>query len=464
MLFDSPQFFFFFIAVFAVHWAIPSHRIRKLVLLVASYAFYAGWGWKFCFLILFSTLIDYFVGLVLRSDNPPRGRKFWVTVSVVANLGFLGFFKYYNFFMDSFDAAGFPLGLRIDSLILPIGISFYTFQSMSYTIDVYRRKFEPISGFTDFALYVSFFPQLVAGPIVRATNFLPQLAEKKHFNDVAFKSALLLFVIGMTKKAVIADNIAAYIDPIFITPVWYDAASLWMTMFLYSIQLYCDFSGYSDMAIATAGLLGYKLTQNFNFPYFARNVRETWTRWHISLSTWMRDYLYVSLGGGRGSNLSIYRNIFITTFLSGLWHGAGWNMVAWGGLHGIALTGHRLWRTRQVPLKQIQSFASTFAIPITFYWWLVTLIIFRNADLNNAWIFFKAFVFFSAEGEDSLNLMHFLWFPLLGVIHWISMRVDLTERVKRVPDLPFAFCLGAAVALILVFVRVDYRPFVYFQF
>lgn len=346
MLFTQPLFFVFFALIFCTVWLIPSHNTRKLLLLVASYTFYAAWDWRFCSLIAISTVIDFLAGQQLGRASEILRRKAWLILSLTANLGILGFFKYYDFFIES--GSGL-LGLdpsRTMNIVLPVGISFYTFQSMSYTIDIYRRQLKPVSGFTDFALYVSFFPQLVAGPIVRASHFLPQLSTKKSFSDIRFQVAFTLFLIGFIKKACISDNIALLIDPVFAAPDAFTAASLWIATVFYAVQIYCDFSGYTDMAIAIAALLGFQLQLNFRFPYFASNIAEFWQRWHISLSTWLRDYLYIPLGGNRGGSIKTYRNLMITMLLGGLWHGAAWNFVIWGGLHGGALAVHRVIRSR----------------------------------------------------------------------------------------------------------------------
>lgn len=466
MLFTHPVFLFFFLIVFLVYWGTPSHRIRKGWLLAASYFFYAYWDWRFCFLIAASTLIDFSIGMILRNPKPWRGRKFWLIVSMVANLGFLGFFKYFNFFIESANSIGNYFGLSAGGtleIVLPVGISFYTFQTMSYTIDIYRGKLKPITNFVDFALFVSFFPQLVAGPIVRAREFLPQLTTKKMFADVPFKSAFLLFFLGFIKKACISDNIAALIDPVFVAPAGYDAASLWMSTLFYAAQIYCDFSGYTDMAIACAALLGFKLPLNFSFPYLATNIRLFWQRWHISLSTWLRDYLYIPLGGNRGGESATLRNLMITMLLGGLWHGAGWNFVVWGGLHGFALIVHRKWSQWRGDAASPAIF-NLFGVILTFYWVCLAWIFFRTGSMGDAWIMLKAYVFFISPGERALDIRLFLWFVPMVIAHWIAMRVDLTERIKVVPDWLFSAGLGVAVAIALLFVRIEYTPFIYFQF
>ena len=350
MLFVEFRFFWFFLAVFAVYWSLRGNRNRKIWLLVCSYFFYACWNWKFLFLIMASSALDYFVGSMLARTDDARKRRGWLIMSLCANLGTIAFFKYYNFFVTSAAAAlawlGLPASLHTLNIVIPVGVSFYTFHSMSYTIDVYRRKLEPVRSLLDLACFIGFFPQMVAGPIVRASQFLPQLRSIRRFSDVDARGALVLFLTGFIKKACIADSVAPFVDRYFEAPWNFATASAWVAVLFYAIQIYCDFSGYTDMAIATAGLLGYQLPVNFRFPYFATNISDFWHRWHISLSSWLRDYLYIPLGGNRGPAWFVYRNIMITMLLGGLWHGGAWTFVIWGGLHGLALVVHRAWQQR----------------------------------------------------------------------------------------------------------------------
>ncbi|HSL81392.1 MAG TPA: MBOAT family O-acyltransferase, partial [Thermoanaerobaculia bacterium] len=348
MLFTEPVFFAFFAAVFAVAWLERSHARRKLWLLAASYLFYAGWDWRFLSLIAVSTLVDFGVGLGLARGGRPAARRTLLVASLAVNLGILAVFKYYGFFVESAVGLLSSLGLepaaRVPEIVLPVGISFYTFQTLSYTIDVYRGKLAPVRSLTDFALFVGFFPQLVAGPIVRAADFLPQLESPPRWRDVAFRRHLTLFLVGFVKKACVADNLAPFADRVFAAPEVYTALAIWTAVALYAVQIYCDFSGYTDMAIACAGLLGYRLARNFEFPYVASSAADFWRRWHVSLSTWLRDNRYIPLGGSRGSRLATHRNLLLTMLLGGLWHGAAWTFVAWGALHGLALAAHREWR------------------------------------------------------------------------------------------------------------------------
>jgi len=406
VIFTEPRFLVFFAAVFAAYWSLDSRRAQKLLLLVASYVFYAAWDWRFLSLILVSTLIDYVAARRIDAAGEPAGparrrRRVWLLTSLTANLGLLGFFKYFGFFVDSAIELGAALGVELSrpalSIVLPVGISFYTFQTMSYTIDVYRGELAARRSLLDVALFVAFFPQLVAGPIVRARNFLPQLGERVPFASIAVRAHLLLFLAGFVKKACVSDSVSTVVDPFFADPVAFTAASAWLAVALYSVQIYCDFSGYSDMAIATAGLLGFDLGRNFEFPYLARNVREFWQRWHISLSTWLRDYLYIPLGGNRGSRLGTARNLLLTMTLGGLWHGAAWRFVLWGGLHGVALGSHReVARRAGAPPRPRLPLAA--AVLLTFSWTSLLWIFFRATDLGSAFAILRSVLFFSSPG------------------------------------------------------------------
>lgn len=335
----------FFAAVFAGHWAIPSRRGRHILLLIASYLFYMSWNVWLISLILFSTLLDFFVGMALARVEDGRRRKGLLAVSLVGNLGVLAVFKYADFFVLSLRelllAGGVHTDLTTLGILLPVGISFYTFQTLSYTVDIYRRRTAPCRDPIAFALFVAFFPQLVAGPIVKAHEFLPQLAERTRFDWRRIERGAVLLLIGLTKKTLIADNLAMLVDPVFADPTAFVTRDLWLAMFCYGGQIYCDFSGYSDMAIALAGMLGYDLPLNFASPYLAVGLSDFWRRWHISLSTWLRDYLYIPLGGSRCSRWCTRRNLMITMLLGGLWHGASWTFVVWGALHGVALVVFR---------------------------------------------------------------------------------------------------------------------------
>ena len=466
MLFTEPLFFAFFAIVFLAYWSLRDRNARKWLLLIASYFFYAAWDWRFCGLIFASTMIDFIVGLRLRDSADDR-RRFWVTVSVVTNLGLLGFFKYFNFFIESANSifGHFELGgIRTLDIILPVGISFYTFQTMSYTIDVYRRRMEPISDFRDFALFVSFFPQLVMGPILRGASFIPQLDEEKRFDAVPVRPLLTLFLFGFVKKACISDNIAPLVDSFYSSPAAYDAASTWIVVGFYAIQLYCDFSGYTDMAIAVSGLLGYRVDLNFDFPFFARNITDFWRRWHISFSSWLRDYLYIPLGGSRVSEGRIYSNLMLTMLLSGLWHGAGWTFITWGALNGLGLAVHRFYQKNDRVRSPLDRLFSVIGWPLTFFWFAFTLIYFRAPTFGEAWAVTGGLVAKHASADLAINPAYALWFVPLLVAHWISWRSQITARTEFIPGPIFALGYGILWAMAMAFVRLEYRPFIYFQF
>ena len=464
MLFVEAIFFPFFLLVFGVHWLLPRHRARKAWLLLASYFFYGFWDWRFLSLILFSTTIDYVVGLKLSTS---RNRKAWLAVSLVANLGLLGVFKYLDFFLSStvtvLETLGFQPHIPTLEIILPVGISFYTFQTLSYSIDIYRRNLEPTRDFLDLALFVSFFPQLVAGPIVRAVEFLPQLRENRVLSRVDFRGAMVLFLIGFFKKACVSDNLAYAVDAYFKEPGNFDSLSAWIATLAYSAQIYADFSGYSDMAIACAALLGYELPLNFRHPYFARSLAEYWQRWHISLSTWLRDYLYIPLGGNRGTNLRTQINLMLTMLLGGLWHGAGWNYVIWGGMHGVGLAVHRAWSrafSEDHPLRRPMRFLG---MPLTFAFICAGWAFFRATNLGDSADMLQGLAFLAPAGRE-LPRSVLVIFALLVGLHMASQR-RLFERTWRSAPAPvFALGYGVVVAFILPLIAVGAEPFIYFQF
>ncbi len=490
--------------VFGVHWALRGNTARKWWLLLSSHFFYAcffigepsaffdqirqgDWsklpaGWWFPAVLWASTCMDYTVGLGIAGASSETRRKTWLLASMVMNLGVLSFFKYFNFFISSasgfLDWFGLHTSLHTLSIILPYGVSFYTFQSMSYSIDVYRRRLEAVRSFLDLAFFISFFPQLVAGPIVRATTFLPQVFQKRLWASVDVRSCATLFFVGFVKKACVSEFVAPFADQFFAAPQKYSHVGALIGVSFYAVQIYCDFSGYTDMAIATARLLGYELTLNFDFPYFSRNITEFWRRWHISLSTWLRDYLYISLGGNRGSKIFTYRNLMLTMLLGGLWHGASWNFVIWGGLHGLALIVHREWtRLTENAGLIFRRVLAVLAVPLTFYWVCVTWIFFRAAPtysgdahtlvatgFQNAWLALKAFTFTGHRGKLGFSMECVGILAVLALLHWLNSRRVLSSYWRRLPDWACALLLGAGVPIALLFVPVKYKPFIYFQF
>lgn len=345
VLFNSLQFAVFFAVVFAAY-ARLGHRGQNLLLLAASYLFYGAWDYRFLSLIVFSTLVDYYLALGISASEDPRRRKLLLWLSMVTNLGLLAFFKYYGFFVDSLETLLSPfMGdvslLRLD-IVLPVGISFYTFQTMSYTIDVYRRELTPTRHFLDFALFVSFFPQLVAGPIERASHLLPQMLQTRTVTRDGIVEGLYYILWGLFLKVFVADNLAAIVNPIYAQNPPANGAAVLVATYAFAFQIFGDFAGYSFISKGVGRCMGFDIMTNFNLPYFSANPSEFWRRWHISLSTWLRDYLYIPLGGNRFGSLFTYRNLILTMLLGGLWHGAAWNFVAWGAYQGALLAAHRM--------------------------------------------------------------------------------------------------------------------------
>ena len=377
MSFTSIQFIILFLATLAVLsvsglFHSPKARIfRHVYLLVASYVFYGWWDWRFCFLMLLLTVVAYSTAKHLDNE---RYRRLAITIGIAVPLLILAFFKYTNFFLDSFSSAFGIENMRSLNIILPVGISFYTFQSMSYTIDVYRKKIKP-AKLLDVALYISFFPQLVAGPIVKAQDFLPQLEQDRRVTLKGLEAGLQIFIMGMFKKIVLADRLSVFVDDVFAAPAAYSSLTVILAVISYALQIYFDFSGYSDMAIGCARCMGYDLQRNFNLPYLSKNPSEFWKRWHISLSTWLQEYLYIPLGGNRKGKTRTYINLMLTMILGGLWHGASWTFVIWGTLHGLALCVHKAVAKKRKDKKHLPA-------PV--------LILINNIFVCLCWIFFRA--------------------------------------------------------------------------
>lgn len=397
MLFNSLNFIIFIIAVFLIYPRLP-HRGQNIFLILASYIFYGFWDWRFIFLLFALTIINFVFGQLLGQSVKQERKKLLVTVATVANLGILCFFKYFNFFIESAASLLSVFGLRPNlpslQIILPLGISFYTFQIMTYTLDIYRGKLKPTKSFVDFALFVSFFPQLFAGPISRATSLLPQTAKPRQLTKVKVLTGLNLILLGYFKKVAIADSLAPFIDKTFASPGLMTSGQLWTGAYAFTIQLYCDFSGYTDIARGIALILGLTIAENFNAPYLSRSITELWQRWHISLSTWLRDYLYISLGGNRKGSIRTYVNLWITFLLCGLWHGAAWTYVIWGLAHGLWLTCHRIiLKGKNVDLSWPAEFSGrivvVFKILLTFHLWMLTLVIFKCSNLANVLTYFE---------------------------------------------------------------------------
>ncbi len=481
MLFNSIDFAIFLPIVFILYWFVTNKnlKLQNFLIVIASYTFYGWWDWRFLSLILFSTIVDYSVGRKLKTEEKLIKRKVLLWTSILVNLGFLGFFKYYNFFLDNFVSAFSFFGSEIKAnslnIILPVGISFYTFQTLSYTIDVYKRKLEPTKDFVAFSAFVSFFPQLVAGPIERATNLLPQFYNKRTFDYSKAVDGMRQILWGLFKKIVIADNCAEYANLIFNNSADYSGSTLMLGAFFFTFQIYGDFSGYSDIAIGTSRLFGFNLMRNFAFPYFSRDIAEFWRRWHISLSTWFRDYLYIPLGGSRGGTLMKVRNTFIIFIVSGFWHGANWTFIVWGALNAIYFLPLLLTKNNRNHIdivakgKLLPSFRELSLMLITF---VLTVL---------AWVFFRAENIGHAIQYISDIFMHPGSFLLLGVywkyktiiiliflfiiIEWFGRANEYAIEsigLKWKSPLRYAFYYGIVIAIFWFGGRE--QQFIYFQF
>jgi D-alanyl-lipoteichoic acid acyltransferase DltB (MBOAT superfamily) len=470
MTFNSFEYAALLAAVVVVYWRL-SRRGQNVLLLVASYVFYGWWDWRFLPLIWVSTAVDFVVARLLGVEERGRRRRVLLAVSVAVNLGILGFFKYFGFFVESAVGAlgrlGFDVAEPSLQIVLPVGISFYTFQTMSYTIDVYRRRLAPTHDLLSFAVYVAFFPQLVAGPIERAERLLPQFEEARPRPELSRVAAgLQLIFLGLVKKVAIADALAPVVEDVFgraATAGWMELA---VGVLAFTIQIYCDFSGYSSIARGSARLLGIELVRNFEQPYLSRNVTYFWQTWHISLSTWLRDYLYVPLGGNRGGRAATARNLMITMLLGGLWHGAAWTFVVWGGLHGVYLAAHRVMRSRSpgsatamIGWRDVPAVAGTFAL-VSLTW-----IPFRASSFTEAFEYAGGLVSLrpGPMPVDALALL----LPAIAVILTIDLAQRRSGRHTVVLTWPVAargLAYGLGVVAMIVFSGQPAVPFLYFQF
>lgn len=396
MLFNSLSFAIFLPIVFLLYWFVTnkSLKLQNILLLIASYYFYASWDWRFLFLLMFSTFLDYFTGIKICETNKIGIKKFWFWLSIIVNLGFLGIFKYYNFFALSLASFLQNFGLHVNvttiNVILPVGISFYTFHGLSYVIDIYKERISAERNFINYAVFVSFFPLLVAGPIERATHLLPQIKRERSFNYSMAVDGLRQILWGLVKKAIIADNCAEYANQIFNNTHLYSGSTLVMGALFFTFQIYGDFSGYSDIALGTAKLFGINLLRNFAYPYFSRDIAEFWRRWHISLSSWFRDYLYIPLGGSKGGVWMKVRNTFIIFLVSGFWHGANWTFIVWGALNALYFMPLLLTNNNRKNLeivaqgKLLPSVKEFIAIIVTFGLTVFAWIFFRAQDISHA--------------------------------------------------------------------------------
>ncbi len=482
MLFNSIDFALFLPTVFLLYWFVfnKSLKLQNVLLVASSYLFYGWWDWRFLSLILFSSVVDYFIGRKLQDTEKASKRKYLLWVSIIVNLGFLGFFKYYNFFLDNFLTAFSFFGndIKANSLniILPVGISFYTFQTLSYTIDVYRRKLKPTKDFIAFSAFVSFFPQLVAGPIERATHLLPQFYSKRKFDSTKAVNGLRQILWGLFKKVVIADNCAQFANEIFNNSNDYSGSSLLLGAVFFSFQIYGDFSGYSDIAIGTSRLFGFDLMKNFNFPYFSRDIAEFWRRWHISLSTWFRDYLYIPLGGSRGGTSMKIRNTFIIFIVSGFWHGANWTFIIWGALNAIYFLPLLLTSNNRSNLDIVAqggffpNIKETFQMVSTFFLTVIAWVFFRADNVSHAFSYISeifSFSIFSIPEFDSMGnpMVTLLLIAVFLVIEWLGRRDEfaISDFVTKWPRI-LRWLFYYAILFSIVSLGGKEQAFIYFQF
>lgn len=482
MLFNSIDFAVFLPVVFLLYWKVFNRtvRIQNLFLLISSAVFYAWWDWRFLGLMFLSAAVDYHVGLAMERSATPRLRKLLLACSLIANLGMLGFFKYYDFFVMSFNDAftllGMPIGLRTLGVVLPVGISFYTFQTLSYTIDLYRRNIKACHDPVGFSAFILFFPQLVAGPIERASSLLPQFERERTFDIAKARDGLRQILWGLFKKVVIADNCAHYVNDAYAAPELMDGSTMVLATVLFAFQIYCDFSGYSDMAIGTARLLGFGLMRNFAYPYFSRDMAEFWRRWHISLSTWFRDYVYIPLGGSRGTKWLQVRNSIIVFAVSGMWHGASWNFLIWGVLNGLyfiplALAGSN--RNNLGPLAHGSWFPSlheVFGMLFTFTLACIAWVFFRASDLSMALDTFRSIFsnsLFTTPFKMRSGYMAstVLSLGVLLLLEWTARERQYGLQLDgMLPKWARMTIYYGVVALIIALAPITGSSFIYFQF
>ncbi|WP_313000618.1 MBOAT family O-acyltransferase [Chryseobacterium gleum] len=477
MLFNSIGFLIFLPIVFILYWFVfrKKYQHQNLMLLVASFYFYACWDWRFLFLLMFSIGLDFVSGLQIEKSKTKKEATFWLTLSIVINLGFLGFFKYYNFFAESFadllSGFGFTVNVWLLNIVLPVGISFYTFHGLSYVIDIYKKRIKAETNFIDYALFVSYFPLLVAGPIERATHLLPQIQKKRVFNYEQAADGMRQILWGFFKKMVIADNCAPLVNEIFTNYQTESPANLLMGAVLFAFQIYGDFSGYSDIALGVSRLFGIELLKNFAFPYFSRDIAEFWRRWHISLSSWFRDYLYIPLGGSKGGLMMKVRNTFIIFLVSGFWHGANWTFIIWGGLNALyfmpLLLADRNRQNLEVVAmdRLLPSFKEFFKILLTFGLTCFAWIFFRAESVTQAVLYIKRII------DPALFIIPkpfpFKVFSLVAVmfvIEWINRGKNHGLEIDQFRPWIRRILYLVIIYIILRYANFGNNEFIYFQF
>ena len=475
MIFNSIEFAAFLPIVFVLYWLLKnSIKLQNILIVLASYLFYGWWDWRFLILIFLSTVIDFSTSHFLSIKKDKKTRKYLLAVSILSNLGFLAYFKYHNFFLENFKEAFHFFGKELDiyslKVILPVGISFYTFQTLSYTIDVYRKKITPTTNFIAFASFVSFFPQLVAGPIERASNLLPQFLKKRKFSPEMASDGLRQILWGLFKKIVIADNCAEIANGIFNNYESEPGSVLLIGAFMFSFQIYADFSGYSDIAIGTAKLFGFQLNQNFKFPYFSRNIAEFWRKWHISLTTWFKDYVYIPLGGSRSSKWITIRNTIIVFTISGFWHGSNWTFIFWGLVNALLFIPLMIAKTNRKYEEKTYgkvSFTSIIKVLVTFVLVSLTWVLFRSPNLSSAVQYYEIIFstsFFTSPKTD-VNLIIALLLIFTTIIEWRGK--DCTHALEKIAFRRKRW-LRWSFYIFIIFLTITYggkeQDFIYFQF
>ena len=483
MLFNSVQFALFLPIVFLLYWFVFDRliskskwqlRLQNAFVVVASYVFYGWWDWRFLLLIAFTSFCSWGSGLLIGKAKTKKAAKAWTALNIVLNLGFLALFKYYDFFVTEF-AQLFNIstdGLLL-KVILPVGISFYTFQALSYSIDVYRGKIDPTKDIVAFFAFISFFPQLVAGPIERATNLLPQFLKKREFNYETAVDGMRQILWGLFKKIVVADNCAEYVNQVFSTYMEQSGSTLLLAAVFFTFQIYGDFSGYSDIAIGAAKLFGIRLMRNFNVPYFSRDIAEFWRRWHISLTTWFRDYVYIPLGGSRASKAKVVRNTFIIFLVSGLWHGANWTFIVWGAYHALLflpliLTGKNRKYTNQVAEGRVlPTFKETGQILLTFFLAVVGWIIFRSESIGQAWEYLCGIcnlTLFTIPVFKKLACRIIVYVWIMLIVEWLQRGKEHGLEISRFKPWIRYVIVILLIEFILFFMPSAPSQFIYFQF
>ena len=481
MLFNSIHFIFFLPIIFLGYWLLNKKelRLQNAFLLVASYYFYSCWDWRFVFLLAFSTLLDYYSGIVIHNSSAQKAKKTWLFISIFINLGFLAYFKYYNFFINSFaellQSFGFNPNFALLNIVLPVGISFYTFHGLSYVIDIYYDRIKPTTNWINYFLFVSFFPLLVAGPIERATHLLPQIERRRNFSYSQSIDGLKQILWGFFKKIVIADNCAQYADMIFNDSHSYSGSTLVLGALFFAFQIYGDFSGYSDIALGTARLFGFELLKNFNFPYFSRDIAEFWRRWHISLSSWFKDYLYIPLGGSKGGNWMKVRNTFIIFIVSGFWHGANWTFIVWGALNAFFIIPSIILKSNRNNLdivakgKLLPTVKEFFQIILTFGLTCFAWIFFRADSIHSAVsfigdIFSRSLFKFPQLPKASLLILLLVGFFM--IIEWLGREQNyaIEKLFSRFPSFGKWLIYSVLLFLIGLYMQTNETSFIYFQF